>query len=178
MPILDASCSHLLLIDFQARLMPAIHDGDTVTTQSAKLLSAARLLDIPRSYTEQNVEKLGGTVANLAPEKGETVLSKMSFDACRNSKVAQHLSGDATFVVTGCEAHVCVLQTVLGLLDRGRRIAVAADATGSRTPANRDAALARMAVHGAEIVTTEMVLFEWLGSAEHAQFRAIMQLIK
>jgi len=178
MPILDASCSHLLLIDFQARLMPAIHDGDTVTTQSAKLLSAARLLDIPRSYTEQNVEKLGGTVANLAPEKGETVLSKMSFDACRNSKVAQHLSGDATFVVTGCEAHVCVLQTVLGLLDRGRRVAVAADATGSRTPANRDAALARMAVHGAEIVTTEMVLFEWLGSAEHAQFRAIMQLIK
>jgi len=178
MPILDASCSNLLLIDFQARLMPAIHDGDTVTTQSAKLLSAARLLDIPRSYTEQNVEKLGGTVANLAPEKGETVLSKMSFDACRNSKVAQHLSGDATFVVTGCEAHVCVLQTVLGLLDRGRRVAVAADATGSRTPANRDAALARMAVHGAEIVTTEMVLFEWLGSAEHAQFRAIMQLIK
>jgi len=178
MPILDASCSHLLLIDFQARLMPAIHDGDTVTTQSAKLLSAARLLDIPRSYTEQNVEKLGGTVANLAPEKGETVLSKMSFDACRNSKVAQHLSGDATFVVTGCEAHVCVLQTVLGLLDRGRRVAVAADATGSRTPANRDAALARMAAHGAEIVTTEMVLFEWLGSAEHAQFRAIMQLIK
>ena len=178
MPILDASCSHLLLIDFQARLMPAIHDGDTVTTQAAKLLSAARLVDLPRSYTEQNAGKLGGTVTNLAPEKGETVLSKMSFDACRNSAVTDDLSSNATLIVAGCEAHVCVLQTVLGLLDRGKRVAVAADATGSRTPANRDAALARMAVHGAEIVTTEMVLFEWLGSAEHAQFRAIMQLIK
>ena len=178
MPTLDASTSHLLLIDFQARLMPAIHDGDTVTTQAAKLLSAARILDLPRSYTEQNAEKLGGTVANLAPEQGETVLSKMSFDACRNSAVTEDLSANATLIVAGCEAHVCVLQTVLGLLNRGHRVAVAADATGSRTPANRDAALARMAAHGAEIVTTEMVLFEWLGTAEHAQFRAIMQLIK
>ncbi|MEQ8901797.1 MAG: isochorismatase family protein [Roseovarius sp.] len=178
MPILDASSSHLLLIDFQARLMPAIHDGDAVTTQASKLLSAARLLDLPRSYTEQNSEKLGGTVTSLAPEQGETVLSKMSFDACRDSAVAEDLSDNATLIVAGCEAHVCVLQTVLGLLDRGKRVAVAADATGSRTPANRDAALARMAAHGAEIVTTEMVLFEWLGTAEHSKFRDIKQLIK
>jgi hypothetical protein len=35
-----------------------------------------------------------------------------------------------------------------------------------------------MARHGAEIVTTEMVLFEWLGSAEHPSFREVLRLLK
>ena len=74
--------------------------------------------------------------------------------------------------------HVCVLQTVLGLLAAGRDVAVVADATGSRSPANREAALARMARHGADLVTTEMAIFEWLGRADHPGFREVIGLVR
>jgi nicotinamidase-related amidase len=81
-------------------------------------------------------------------------------------------------VVAGCEAHVCVLQTVLGLLDAGRKVYVVRDALGSRQPESKETAIRRMERHGAEIVTTEMVVFEWLESAEHPRFRDAIALIK
>lgn len=81
-------------------------------------------------------------------------------------------------VVAGCEAHVCILQTVLGLIDSGRRVFVVRDARGARRAENNEAALHRMYRHGAEIVTTEMVLFEWLGTAEHPQFHQAIALVK
>ncbi len=81
-------------------------------------------------------------------------------------------------VVAGCEAHVCVLQTVLGLLDGGRRVFVVRDALGSRRAESKETAIRRMERHGAEIVTTEMVVFEWLGTARHPRFREAVALIK
>ena len=81
-------------------------------------------------------------------------------------------------MVAGVEAHVCVLQTVLDLLDTGRRVVWAADATGSRDPADRAAAIDRARGHGAEIVTSEMVLFEWLRDARHPKFREVHKLLR
>ena len=86
--------------------------------------------------------------------------------------------GASEIVVAGCEAHVCVLQTVLDLLGSGYRVLVAADATGSRDPADRLAAIARARQHGAEIVTSEMVLFEWLRDSQHPKFREVQKLLK
>lgn len=176
--MLDARGSHLLLIDYQARLMPAIHDGAAVVANGARLLQAARLLDVPRSFTEQNPDRLGRTVPELTPEPCEAVLAKMSFDACADTALMTDIPAAHRIVVCGCEAHVCVLQTVLGLLEDGWAVALVADAVGSRLPANREAALARMARHGAEIVTTEMVLFEWLRSARHPRFREVLALVR
>jgi nicotinamidase-related amidase len=176
--MIDPTRSHLLLIDFQARLMPAIHEGAGVTANGARLLRAARLLDVPRSFTEQNPGKLGQTVPDLAPDPDEAVLEKMSFDACAQTDLATRLPAGGCAVIAGCEAHVCVLQTALGLMAAGHGVAVVADATGSRSPANHAAALARLARHGAEIVTTEMVVFEWLQSASHPRFREVVALIK
>lgn len=178
MPLLDAANAHLLLIDFQTRLMPAIHDGGAVVENAGRLLRAGRRLGVTASFTEQNPGKLGGTVAEVAPEAGEPVLSKMTFDACRAREAHWKLGPDGTLVVAGCETHVCVLQTVLALLARGRRVCVVADAVGSRMVQNRDRALDRMERHGAEIVTTEMVIFEWLETAEHPAFREIVALIR
>lgn len=178
MRTLSAASSHLLLIDFQARLMPAIHGGAEVVARADKLLGGARILDVPRSYTEQIPDKLGPTVPELAPQPGEEVLAKLRFDACPETGLATQIAPGHRIVVAGCEAHVCVLQTVLGLLEAGREVAVVADATGARAPANRETALARMARAGAEIVTTEMVLFEWLGGADHPAFREVIALIK
>ena len=175
---LDPAASHLLVIDFQACLMPAIPDGPVLVRNARRLITAARRLQVPVSYTEQNPRGLGATLPDLAPQPGETVLAKMTFDACRSDAVARHLDDGREIIVTGCEAHVCVLQTVLGLLDAGRRVQVVADAIGSRMALNRDTALARMERHGAGIVTTEMVIFEWLGTAEHPDFREIVALIK
>ncbi|MAU54026.1 MAG: isochorismatase [Roseovarius sp.] len=176
--MIEPAHTHLLLIDFQARLMPAIHAGAEAVANGARLLQAARLLGVPRSFTEQNPGKLGHTVPGIAPAPEETVLAKMSFDACADTDLATALDADRQVIVCGCEAHVCVLQTVLGLRRAGRAVAVVADATGARAPANRDAGLARMARHGAEIVTTEMVVFEWLKSASHPRFREVVALIK
>ena len=168
----------LLLIDFQARLMPAISDGEAVIANARRLLGAAQSLDVPVLQTEQNPKGLGPTVPELVPDKGVGALEKMTFDACRTVGLAETLPDDVDVVVAGCEAHVCVLQTALGLLERNRPVYVVADAVGSRTSASKNAALRRMERHGAEIVTTEMVVFEWLETAEHPQFKSVIGLIK
>lgn len=176
MPLLAAKNAALVVIDFQAKLMPAIHDGDTVLLNAGRLAEAARLLDVPAVLTEQYPRGLGATVpalADVAP-----AITKMSFDACAEPAFLEAVAGDSELVICGCEAHVCVGQTVLTLLEHRRRVVVVADAIGSRVPLSREIALQRMANHGAEIVTTEMVLFEWLRSAEHPQFRTVSKLIR
>lgn len=176
--LLTAEGAVLLLIDFQQRLMPAIHDSETIVARAVRLAEAARLLDVPVRATEQNPAGLGPTVAPLAAYPG-AVLSKTSFSAAGDPGFPALLpAGTSEVVVAGCEAHVCVLQTVLGLLGSGRRVLLAADATGSRDPADKAAAIARAGHHGAEIVTSEMVLFEWLRDSRHPQFRHVQKLLK
>jgi isochorismate hydrolase len=104
------------------------------------------------------------------------VLSKTTFNAAGYPTLLP--PGTEDVLVAGCEAHVCVLQTVLGLLAARHRVLVVTDAVGSRTAANREAALDRLARHGAELVTTEMVLFEWLRDATHPRFREVQALIR
>lgn len=181
MPLMRAETAQLLVIDLQARLMPAIEGGAAVLVQTGNLLRAAGLLAVPASVTEQSPDKLGKTVAELdqvVQAAAATLVAKTSFDACAEPAFLDAVSGDRELVVAGCEAHVCVLQTVLTLLDHRRRVIVVRDAVGSRRPESHAAALARMAAHGAEIVTTEMVLFEWLETAEHPSFRKVVELIK
>lgn len=208
--LLDADDSHLVLVDYQERLMPAIAGGTEVVAQAVRLARAARLLEVPLAATEQNPDKLGATVPELRDlvqgARGR-VLSKMAFSAAgeglaallRPPARAQQPAGNArslprhlqqkqaaetaaparsTIVLAGCEAHVCLLQTALELLDDEFDVCVVTDACGSRADRNRDAAFDRLAGAGVELVTTEMVLFEWLRSAEHPAFREVHALIK
>ncbi|NTU81453.1 MAG: isochorismatase family protein [Chloroflexales bacterium] len=179
MRTIDRESSALVMVDFQARLMPAIEDSTAAVANARRLLDAAALLDVPVLFTEQNPRGLGATVPELAQARAEgAVLHKMTFDACRAGGRLDWLPNRPSLVVTGCEAHVCVLQTVLGLLDAGRRVYVVQDAIGSRRAESKAAALQRMARHGAEIVTAEMVIFEWLVTAEHPRFREVVALVK
>ena len=176
--LLTAEGAALLLVDFQQRLMPVIHDHEVVVARAVRLAEAARLLDVPVCATEQNPAGLGPTVPPLAayPQK---VMAKTAFSAAAGPAFSSLLpAGAGEIVVAGCEAHVCVLQTVLGLLGAGHRVLVAADATGSRDPADRAAAIDRARQHGAEIVTSEMVLFEWLRDSQHPRFREVQKLLK
>ena len=181
MTTIDGKASALLLIDFQMRLMPAIDAAESVIANAQRLQAAAQLLEIPVLLTEQNPKGLGRTVPGLLPRAesaGSPIFAKQSFDASRAAGFFDHLPDRPELVLAGCEAHVCVLQTPLGLIASGRRVNVVQDAIGSRRPESKVAALERLARRGAEIVTTEMVLFEWLESAEHPRFREVVALIK
>jgi nicotinamidase-related amidase len=175
--VLSPDGAVLLLIDLQERLMPVIADHEVVVARAVRLAEAATLLDVPVRATEQNPAGLGRTVPPLSGYP-QAVLAKTTFSAAADPGFAALLPAEGEIVVAGVEAHVCVLQTVLDLLDAGRRVVWAADATGSRDPADRAAAIDRARQHGAEIVTSEMVLFEWLRDARHPRFREVHKLLR
>jgi nicotinamidase-related amidase len=177
MRTLNSETTALLVIDFQLRLMRVIDGADDVIANTKRLLDAAALLGVPALFTEQNPKGLGTTIEALAAPADATI-AKMSFDACAAGGFMARLGGKPDILVAGCEAHVCVLQTVLNLIDAGRRVFVARDAIGSRRPESKETAIRRMERHGAEIVTTEMAIFEWLGTAAHPRFRETSALVK
>ena len=175
---IDRETSTLLIIDFQAQLMPAIEGGAAAVANARRLLEAASMFGVPILVTEQNSGGLGPTLPELAARAEGRIAQKMTFDACRTAGFVDRLAERPGIVVAGCETHVCVLQTVLGLIDAGRRVYLVRDAVGSRRAESKETAIRRMERHGAEIVTTEMVVFEWLGTAEHPRLRDAIALIR
>jgi len=176
--LLSAERSVLLLLDLQQRLMPAIDDGDSVVARAALLAEAALLLDVPVVATEQYPAGLGPTVGRLAGYPRAT-LAKTTFSAAAEPGFGALLpAGTREVVIAGCETHVCVLQTALDLLGSRHRVFLVGDATGSRHPSDREAAIDRARQHGVEIVTAEMILFEWLRDARHPSFRQVHKLLK
>jgi len=173
------SCA-LVLVDYQARLMPAIHDQTRVSATATLLAQVARLLNVPVLGTEQNPSGLGPNIEQVRAECTVTV-AKTHFNACADGLLValeQAHSACTHVVIAGCEAHVCMLQTALGLLRAGKRVWVVADASGSRRVSDHAAAMDRLAQAGATIVTHEMVLFEWLDDSNHPRFRDILRQIK
>ncbi|TDK65559.1 isochorismatase family protein [Sapientia aquatica] len=179
----DAENSILVVIDFQEKLMPAIDQGERVAQRASILAQVAQMLEIPIVATEQQPQRLGSSLPNLAA-LFSTTIAKSSFNACDEADFLSTLdllrekSWRQDLCIVGCEAHVCVLQTVLGLLERGWKVKLVADAVGSRLDSNKNLALQRAAANGAEIVSSEMMIFEWLRDADHPNFRDILKLIK
>lgn len=167
--------SFLLLIDLQAKLVPAIAEAEPMLANARRLKDAAALLEVPTLLIEQNPEALGSTVPDLA---GGDAIAKMEFDLTQREDIVARIPEGADVILVGCEAHICILQTGLSLKARGHRVHVVRDAIGSRRAANREAAVARLLAHEVDVVTTEMVIFEWLGSAKHPRFREVVRLIK
>ena len=170
----------LVLVDFQQRLMPVIHDVDAVMREAIRLADAARALGIRVLGTEQNPGGLGPSDPEIR-RRCDAMLPKMHFDACADGLLAlarQDGVAPTQAVVAGCEAHVCLLQTALGLLDAGLRVWVVAPACGSRRPRDHELAMARLRQAGAVVVAPEMVLFEWLRTCEHDRFRSVLSLVK
>lgn len=175
--MMKAEQSTLVLIDVQERLMPAIAHGEEVVDRCLTLATIAGLLGVPIVATEQLPEKLGHNLEDIR-ELCDQVISKDHFDACGDGLIDQLPQGRQEIVISGCETHVCMLQTALSLLDAGYTVWVVADATGSRNEFDRDVALDRLAQNGARIVTLEMVAFEWMKNSKHPHFRDVQNLIK
>jgi nicotinamidase-related amidase len=199
--LLEAEESQLVLVDYQQRLMPALHEGAFALANAVRLARVARLMQVPIWGVELNAAKLGATEPQLR-EWMDTVVPKMTFgsgeqlvprlrppvrqQAGNARSLPKHLrkpepapdAGRSTIVLAGCETHVCLLQTALELLEEEFDVCVVTDACASRTERNRDAAFDRLAGAGCELVTTEMVAFEWLRTAEHPLFREVLAIIK
>jgi nicotinamidase-related amidase len=177
MPTISRESSALLIVDFQSKRMPAIEDSVVVVTNARRLLEAAKMFQVPILLTEQNTHGLGRTLPELRSQP-DGITHKMTFDACREPNFLKEFPNQCALIVSGCEAHVCVLQTVLGLLDAGRHVYVVRDALGSRRSESKETAIRRMERNGAEVVTTEMVLFEWLVTAEDPRLHDVLALVK
>lgn len=176
----DAAVSTLVLVDYQQRLMPAIHEGERVLASALLLADAARELGIHVYGTEQNPAGLGPNVAAIR-ERCDNTIAKDRFDACADGLLAQlgdneHLARQV--VIAGCEAHVCLMQTALGLLRFNYKVFVVSDACGSRTAENHRVAMERLRQAGAVIVSTEMVVFEWLHTCRNKRFKEVLARLK
>lgn len=178
---IDPDRSVLVLVDYQGRLLPAIHGGLEAAAEAVRLADVARELGIRVVGTEQNPGGLGPNHEAIR-SRCDAMLMKMHFDACADGLVdllsASGSPAPREAVIAGCESHVCLLQTALGLLRAGLRVRVVAQACGSRAPQNHELAMQRLRDAGAGIVSAEMVIFEWLRSCEHDRFRRVLALVK
>jgi nicotinamidase-related amidase len=171
---IETSC--LLAVDFQERLMPAIHQADQAVANSVWLIGVAQRLGVPVLASEQYPRGLGHTVAairDLLP--ADAFMEKLHFSCAADRDCMRRIDllGRDQIVLMGVEAHVCVLQTALDLRAVGKEVYLVADAVSSRTPRDVELALERMRAEGVRIVSREMVAFEWLHQSGTESFRAI-----
>lgn len=174
---IKSSESLLLAIDLQERLLPAIECDQTVLANAVWLVEVAQVIGVPVLATEHCPQRLGLVEAGLRARFPEdAVVQKTHFSAVTEGELLQAQdAGRKQWVVVGTEAHVCVQQTVLDLLAIGRQVFVVEDAVGSRRSRDKELALQRMQQNGAEIVSREMVVFEWLEQANTQVFRDVLK---
>ncbi|WP_432695339.1 hydrolase [Marinobacterium sp. YM272] len=174
--LIQADNSCLLVVDIQERLAPAIADQKALLANACWLTDIANRLHIPVLASEQYPQGLGETVEPLRHRiPREQTFSKLSFACSDDSACAEALQAlrSEQVIIIGMEAHVCVLQTALRLHDLGREVFVVQDCIGSRNQDNKAAAIERLRDNGVQIVTREMVAFEWLRKAGDERFRQI-----
>jgi len=179
--LIRAHDSVLVVIDMQERLVPAMMAPARTIRNARTLLQAAEKIGIPTLLTEQYPRGLGATIPEIKSVAGTSeILPKMHFSCMEDSGFAKAFKSlnRRQVVLTGMEAHICVVQTAVGLVEEGFEVFFVSDATASRTLENEAACLVRLSAIGVSIVTTEMVIFEWLGNASADAFKDILTLIK
>lgn len=173
--------SLLLIVDIQEKLAPAIDQAEAAIYNNRRLLEAARQLAVPTLVSEQYPKGLGQSLAAIKDVAVHAqFFEKSHFSCAREPGVLERLrkANRQQIILTGMETHVCVLQSALGLQDAGFDVFLVADASSSRSSANRVYAIERMRTCGVHIASTEMVLFEWLAKAGTEEFRNLLPLIK
>ncbi|MCB1581740.1 MAG: isochorismatase family protein [Marinicella sp.] len=176
---IEQSC--LLVIDVQGRLADLMYQKKRLFKEIITMIEAAKILGIPVHWFEQYPKGLGETKAAIKKLLSDDFYhEKLSFSACGVTDFMNQLraSGRHQCIVTGIETHVCVYQTVLDLLANGLSVKVNQQAVSSRQRSNKKLGLRNMEQAGAEITSTEMILFELMRTAKNPQFRNISRLLK
>lgn len=169
--------SLLLIIDVQERLAPAMDNPREVITGCTALVGVAAKLNVPVIITEQYPKGLGQTMIDIRQAAGDRAvyLQKMEFSCAANPEIMNHLknSGKKQIVIAGVEAHICVTQTALALQQAGYEVFVVSNASSSRDPLQTVVAFQRLLKNGIDVVSSEMVIFEWLEKAGSEEFKEI-----
>lgn len=182
--LIDPSRSLLLIVDVQDRLARVMDDRDRVVRNCAILMKAAAEMDVPVVVSEQYPQGLGPTIPELRDLACEAdIYGKVTFSCLATEAIAARLAaeGRSQTIVAGMESHVCVLQSALDLQARrgdDDRVFVVADAVESRRPDSKAIALDRFRAEGVGVVTTEMVVFEWMRTSAIPSFRTLSKLIR
>ena len=181
MALIDRNDTVFIPIDFQERLVPAMCNKEDVVDKGCRLAEGMKILGIPVIVTRQYPKGIGDTIPEIKEAVGEhEPADKSTFgcmfceDFCRKLKEV----GRKTAVVTGMEAHICVQQTVLQLLDAGYQVDVPVDCIGSRTERDMMWAAERMERAGAILTTYEAVLYELMQDSKIPEFKAISKIVK
>jgi nicotinamidase-related amidase len=179
--LLRAEEALLLIIDVQERFVPALFNPQEVVQGTATIVKGCQLLKVPILVTEHYPKGLGHTVPEITTllDEKTPILPKTSFGCCGDPDFMSHLEalGRKQIMICGLEAHVCVNQTVVSLLEQGYQVNLIEDAIGSRKPENKAIALRKLYHMGAMPSCIEMALFELMHSARHDSFKAVQQLI-
>ena len=179
--LINPQDSFLLVIDVQEKLVPQILEMEHVSANIIRLLKSANALQIPILCTEHCPEKIGHTTAQIKHHiNAESILTKSHFSACLEPQIADRFSNlnRKQVIIAGAETHVCVLQTTLLLKQSGYQPYLVADGTSSRRLLNKQIAIERMRHKSVDIVSTEMVIFEWLQRADTDSFRQLLPVIR
>ncbi|MCI0473743.1 MAG: hydrolase [Ignavibacteria bacterium] len=170
-----------LVIDFQEKLFPFIHDSGNLTNNTVRLIKGLKVLGIKLYVTEQYSKGLGHTVETIREALGDySYIEKSTFSCCGSDEVCNVLknSGTKKIIVFGIEAHVCVLQTTIDLIQMGYQPVVIEDCVSSRNPNDKRIAVERMRSEGAVISTYESILFELCEVSGTDTFKAISKIVK
>ena len=170
-----------LAVDYQVRLLPSIDNADFLLKRLAILLRGLRLLDIPILITQQYTRGLGMSHSAVFESAGTTeYLEKRTFSCCGSESILQAIDRQRRpqIILCGIEAHICVLQTALDLLEKGFQVIFVRDCISSRHAYDREAAFERLARSGAVPATAESLLFELMETADHPRFKDISHLVK
>jgi len=168
----DTSC--LLVVDIQGKLVPAVYESEQMINNCRWLIEVAKELQIPILTSEQYPQGLGHTIDSLkAILPSDTLMEKVYFSCATESQCRAMIQPYSQVIIIGMESHVCVLQTALELKQQNHEVFVVADCVSSRSPQDKELALARFRQNGVEVVSREMVAFEWMQKAATDSFRHI-----
>lgn len=179
--MLSRTAAVLILIDFQGKLAQVMVDKEDLFANNIKLIQGFKALNLPIMVTEQMPEKLGPTIPQLMQELGGVQpIAKETFSCWEDASFHDHLESLTRrhVVLTGIECHICVYQTALDLMSNGYTVHLVTDAVSSRTPENREVGIQAIKSAGAQITSTEMVLFELLRTAADPKAKDIFKIVK
>lgn len=179
--LISANRSQFLIVDVQERLAPAMHGLEQSLKSIALLTAAAGAVSVPITVSEQYPKGLGPTASDVVALVGNAPrYEKLHFSCFGDDALTERLTGidRKILVIAGIEAHVCVLQTALGSLEKGFFPVVVADAVSSRTRQNQELGIDRLRAAGVTIASSEMVAFEWIEKAGTPAFKSVAPLLK
>ncbi len=181
MSLLTRNDAAVVVIDLQEKLMPVMHDNEKLEDKAVRFIKGIRALDIPVIITQQYTKGIGKTIPSVAEALGEFHhIEKNTFSCMANDEFTKSIErlGKKNIIVCGTEAHICVQQTVLQLLEAGYNTYLVADCVGSRSEEDRFWGITRMGNAGAVITTYESVLYELLRDSKAPGFKAVSAIVK